>query len=65
MTSAVRVELQGIKTALAGRMAYRGDFLLSALITLLANSMAPVIIFLVYRTGASFSGWNLYEVLLI
>ncbi len=61
----VKAHFQAIKAALAGRMAYRGDFLLSTIIMLMAEMFAPAITFLIYSNGASFPGWGIYEVLLI
>lgn len=65
MTPNLRIYLQGIKTALASRMAYRGDFFMSMIIMLLVELGAPMITILVYQNGASFPGWTMYEVLLI
>ena len=65
MMATVCLYLQGIKTALATRMAYRGDFFMSMLIMLLVELGAPFITFLIYGNGASFPGWTMYEVLLI
>ena len=65
MMANLRLYLQGIKTALATRMAYRGDFIMSMLIMLLVELGAPFITFLIYENGASFPGWTMYEVLLI
>lgn len=65
MISGVRVHLEAIKTALASRMAYRGDFFTSALIMMASELVIPLVTFLIYRTGASFPGWSFYEVLLI
>jgi ABC-2 type transport system permease protein len=61
----LRIYLAGVKTALASRMAYRGDFLMSMLIMLLVEMAAPLITFLIYENGATFPGWNMYEALLI
>ncbi len=65
MIPAVRIHLQGIKTALASRMAYRGDFFMSTVIMLLEEMLAPLITILVYHNGASFPGWTMSEALLI
>jgi ABC-2 type transport system permease protein len=59
------MHLEAVKTALAARMAYRGDFFISAAIMLIAEFIVPLVTFLIYRTGASFPGWSLYEALLI
>jgi ABC-2 type transport system permease protein len=65
MISNVRIHLQGIKTALASRMAYRGDFFMSIIIMLFEEMLIPLITILVYNNGASLPGWDMYEVLLI
>lgn len=59
------MHLEMIKAVLAARMAYRGDFFISATIMLLSELIVPMITLLIYRTGASFPGWSLYEALLI
>lgn len=65
MISNLRIHLQGVKTALASRMAYRVDFFLSIVIMLFEEMLAPLITILVYHNGASFPGWSVYEALLI
>jgi len=65
MTGALRVQLEGIRIALASRMAYRGDFFISMAVLFISDFIGPLVIYLVYSTGSSFPGWNLYEVLLI
>ncbi|NLW47410.1 MAG: multidrug ABC transporter permease [Firmicutes bacterium] len=65
MISNIRIHLQGIKTALASRMAYRGDFFMSIIIMLFEEMLIPLITILVYHNGASLPGWGIYEVLLI
>src|SRR5690606_1449833 len=54
-----------MKTTFAGRMAYRGDFLISLFMMLVGDMMMPMVTLLVYRSGASFPGWELHEVILI
>ena len=61
----VKLHIMGVKIAFASRMVYRADFLLSSFITLLGDLIIPLITFLIYTSGASFPGWNIYEVLLI
>jgi ABC-2 type transport system permease protein len=61
----LKIYISGLKIALANRLAYRGDFFLSALIMLLAEFIIPLVTLLIYQTGAAFPGWTLYEVLLI
>jgi len=65
MIRALKIYLQGIKISLSARMAYRGDFFISIFIMLIGELVAPLTMFLIYRNGATFPGWNLYEVLLI
>jgi len=65
MIKALKTHMQGIKIAFASRIAYRGDFLLSFSIILLSDLVLPAVTWLIYRSGASFPGWSLYEVLLI
>ncbi|HEY8391752.1 MAG TPA: ABC-2 family transporter protein [Capillibacterium sp.] len=65
MRTNLRIYLAGVKTALASRMAYRGDYFLSILIMLLVEMAAPLITILIYENGASFPGWSMYEALLI
>ena len=65
MIAALRIHLECIRIALASRMAYRGDFFISVAMLFIGEFVAPLIIYLVYSTGSSFPGWNLYEVLLI
>ncbi|MDR1700368.1 MAG: ABC-2 family transporter protein [Lachnoclostridium sp.] len=54
-----------VKTAFAYASAYRMDFVLSLFITLIGNIMFPLVAVLIYHSGASFPGWNFYEVLLV
>lgn len=63
--SALSVYIQGVKTALASRMAYRGDFIMSMLIMMIVELGGPVITVIIYGNGASFPGWGQYEVLLL
>ena len=63
--STLGVYIQGVKTALATRMAYRGDFLMSMLIMMIVEFSGPVITLIIYGNGASFPGWSQYEVLLL
>lgn len=63
--SALGVYLQGMKTSLASRMAYRGDFIMSMFIMMIVEFAGPLITWIIYSNGASFPGWNQYEVLLL
>jgi ABC-2 type transport system permease protein len=65
MKGSLLIYRTAIKLSYARRMAYRGDFILSTCIMLAAELLGPIVIFLIYRTGAAFPGWSLFEVLLI
>lgn len=65
MKGAVNVYFQGIKTAIASRMAYRADYFISMSVMLIWEMVVPMVVFLIYRSGVSFSGWSMYQVLLI
>ncbi|MBN1412904.1 MAG: ABC-2 family transporter protein [Spirochaetales bacterium] len=65
MTGNVRIYIQAFKLAFARRMAYRGDFLFSCVLTLLYESVIPLVTVLIYGSGYSFPGWGFYEVLAI
>lgn len=54
-----------MRTKLAEQMAYRGHFFLSLTLLVAGDLVVPLITLLVYRSGASFPGWTLYEALLI
>jgi len=54
-----------IKTAMARAVTYRLNFLLSLIITIGYNALFPLVSILIYRAGASFPGWNFYEILLM
>lgn len=60
-----KIYLHGIKTALASRMAYRGDFFMSMLIMMIVELFGPLVTLLIYHNGASFPGWEQHEVLLL
>jgi ABC-2 type transport system permease protein len=50
---------------MARALSYRLNFLLSLIITIGYNALFPLVSILIYRSGASFPGWNFYEVLLM
>ncbi|WP_379154019.1 ABC transporter permease [Paenibacillus sp. sgz5001063] len=56
---------QCMYSALQSAAAYRMNFIISSLITLIGNILFPLVTLLIYRAGTSFPGWSLYEVLLI
>ncbi|MCL2184727.1 MAG: ABC-2 family transporter protein [Treponema sp.] len=59
------IYIECIKTAMARALTYRLNFVLSLLITIGYNALFPLVSILIYRSGASFPGWNFYEVLLM
>lgn len=65
MMSSIKAHFHMIKISFAARMAYRGDFLISTFIMLIVEFLTPLITLLIYRSGASFPGWSLYEAMLI
>ena len=54
-----------VRTAFSQAVAYRADFLMGSLITLLSNILFPLVTVLIYANGASFPNWTMWEVLLI
>ena len=65
MRKFINIYKECIKTAVARAMTYRLNFVLSLLITLGFNILFPLVTILIYRAGASFPGWDFYEVLLL
>lgn len=61
----LKIYIACLKAAVSAATAYRTDFLISNLITLLSNIIFPLITVLVYANGASFPEWSMWEVLLI
>lgn len=56
---------QCMYSAFQSAAAYRMNFIISSLITLVGNILFPLVTLLIYRAGTSFPGWSLFEVLLI
>lgn len=54
-----------VKIAVAKALAYRSSFFFSMFITILSNTLMPLITLLIYRQGASFPGFSIWEVLLL
>ena len=54
-----------LRTVFAQAVAYRTNFILSMLITLISNTLFPLITILIYQNGASFPEWSFWEVILI
>jgi ABC-2 type transport system permease protein len=65
MTQGIKLYLMALKNSFASRIAYRADFFFSAVMILISELMIPFITLLVYKTGASFPGWSMNEVLLL
>lgn len=65
MKSTLACYVAVMKTRLAQRMVYRGDFFLSVVMMLIGDMMIPLVTLLIYRSGAAFPGWELHEVILI
>lgn len=65
MKKYLNIYWETLRIAIASATAYRANFILSNLIALMSNIAFPLVTFLIYRAGASFRGWNVYEVLLI
>lgn len=56
---------QCMYSAFRASAAYRMNFIVSCFITLVGNVLFPLVTLLIYRSGASFPGWSLFEVLLV
>ena len=54
-----------IKIAIAGSLAYRLNFVMTSFLALILNALFPLVTLLIYNVGASFPGWDIYEVLLL
>ena len=61
----IRIYKTCVGIAIARALTYRLNFVLSLLITIGYNALFPLVSILIYRSGASFLGWNFYEVLLM
>ncbi|MBR3645301.1 MAG: ABC-2 family transporter protein [Lachnospiraceae bacterium] len=61
----LKIYKETIRNSIAEVAAYRVDFLLSSLVTIISNVVFPLVTILIYSSGASFEGWSMYEVLLV
>lgn len=61
----VKIYFTCLRTAFSCAAAYRLDFILGNLITLLSNIIFPLVTVLIYSNGAEFPEWSMWEVLLI
>lgn len=62
-----RIWRLAFRNSLADRAAYRGDFILGFLVTILFELVTPLVTVLMYNTsrGTGFPGWTMQEALLI
>lgn len=65
MSRYLRIYKECVIVAWNQAVAYRLNFILAMLITLFSNVLFPLFTVMIYRTGSSFPGWNMYEVLLL
>lgn len=63
--SSVRVIITALKTEISSCMAYRADFFISIFLVFAGELLLPVITLLIYRSGATYPGWTLHQVLLL
>lgn len=61
----IKIYFACFRTSMSSALAYRADFMIGNLIMLLSNIAFPLVTILVYANGASFPGWDMWEVLLI
>lgn len=61
----IRIYLTCLRIAFSQAAAYRADFILGNIITLLSNILFPLVTVVIYANGAEFPGWSMWEVLLI
>lgn len=67
MSHLTRIWQRGFKSAVANRVAYRGDFFISLAVMLLFEAITPLLTLLIYGLtgGRGFPGWSVHEALLI
>lgn len=65
MKKGIRLLLEGMKQSVKAQITYRADYILNNIISIAANFIIPLVTLLIYRHGATFPGWSLYEVMLI
>ncbi len=61
----IKIYLTCVRIAFSQAAAYRTDFILGNVITLLSNILFPLVTVVIYANGAEFPGWTMWEVLLI
>ena len=65
MRRSIRLYLMALKNSFASRITYRADFFFSTVMIFISELIIPFITVLIYKTGASFPGWKVEEVLLL
>lgn len=65
MKKYIKLYRLAVRVSFSSAMAYRANFIMESIITLLANIVLPLVTILIYHSGASFPGWGIYEVLMI
>lgn len=61
----IKIYFTCLHTSFSSAVAYRADFLLGNIITLLSNILFPLVTIFIYANGAEFPNWSMWEVLLI
>lgn len=61
----VRLYFMALKNSFASRITYRADFFFSTAMIFISELLIPFITLLIYKTGASFPGWTIDEILLL
>ncbi len=65
MTSSVKLWLKYAGIAIAQRMAYRGEYLISILAMFILELVNPLLAFIIYFNSPGFEGWTLYQLILL
>lgn len=65
MRKYLKIYKEAIRISFSSSTAYRMNFILNMMITLISNIVLPMVTIMIYGSGASFNNWTMYEVLLI
>lgn len=65
MRRSIRLYFMALKNSFASRITYRADFFFSSVMIFISELFIPFITVLIYKTGASFPGWAVEEILLL
>lgn len=65
MRKYLKIYKEAIRISFSSLTAYRMNFILNMMITLISNIVLPMVTIMIYGSGASFNNWTMYEVLLI